>query len=217
MTTVRGLSIDAAGTLLHPAEPISVSYARFSAAHGGRDEVRIAERLAAAMQAARGLRTTPDWRAYWARVVADSTGCDTPALLDALYEYFATPAAWRLADGAEACARAFRTAGGKVVVVSNWDTRLRGLLEAMGATAWTDAIVVSGEEGVEKPDAEIFHRACRRIGLPPAQVVHVGDSYTADVVGARAIGMQALWFGVEVDDFDAVRRRVLADAEPEAG
>jgi putative hydrolase of the HAD superfamily len=49
------------------------------------------------------------------------------------------------------------------------------------------------EHGAAKPDASIFHAACARLGLPPADVLHVGDDPHMDVLGARRAGLRAVW------------------------
>lgn len=49
------------------------------------------------------------------------------------------------------------------------------------------------EFGVGKPDPRIFHEACRRLGLEPSQVLHVGDDLELDVLGARDAGLHAFW------------------------
>lgn len=47
--------------------------------------------------------------------------------------------------------------------------------------------------GAAKPDRRVFEQACRRIGLSPAEVLHVGDDRVMDVDGARAAGLVAVW------------------------
>lgn len=49
------------------------------------------------------------------------------------------------------------------------------------------------EFGIGKPDRRIFLEACRRLGREPHEVLHVGDDLEADVLGARAAGLQAFW------------------------
>lgn len=49
------------------------------------------------------------------------------------------------------------------------------------------------ECGVAKPAPQIFHEACARLGLAPAQVLHVGDDPNLDVAGARAAGLRTAW------------------------
>ena len=52
--------------------------------------------------------------------------------------------------------------------------------------------VVSGVEGVEKPDPRIFEIALARCGADPRRTLYIGDLYHADVVGARRAGLHAL-------------------------
>ena len=49
------------------------------------------------------------------------------------------------------------------------------------------------EHGAAKPDAGIFHAACARLGVPAAQVLHVGDDIEMDVVGAARAGLRSCW------------------------
>ena len=54
-------------------------------------------------------------------------------------------------------------------------------------------VVFSQDVGVEKPDPEIFAVGCRRAGCRADQLMHVGDSLTADVAGADAVGAVSVW------------------------
>ena len=51
----------------------------------------------------------------------------------------------------------------------------------------------ASELGVAKPDPRLFVEACRRLGLGPEAVLHVGDDLQRDVLGAHAAGMPAVW------------------------
>jgi putative hydrolase of the HAD superfamily len=51
----------------------------------------------------------------------------------------------------------------------------------------------SREHGAAKPAASIFHAACERLGVAPAQVLHVGDHIEMDVVGAMQAGLRGCW------------------------
>ena len=59
---------------------------------------------------------------------------------------------------------------------------------------YVDALVVSEEAGVSKPDPYIFELALGRLACDPGEAVMVGDSWPADIVGARAAGIRAIWF-----------------------
>jgi putative hydrolase of the HAD superfamily len=54
-------------------------------------------------------------------------------------------------------------------------------------------LIVSGEIGVSKPDPGIFRAAQERIGLTPEDLWMIGDSYRADICGAKRCGWHTLW------------------------
>ncbi|WP_437905791.1 HAD family hydrolase [Sorangium sp. So ce327] len=87
-----------------------------------------------------------------------------------------------------------RQAGVPVAVLSNSEGRLEELIEELGWSAHFVAVADSGRLGFEKPGREIFAWTAERLGAPLAAVVHVGDSFAADVGGALAAGMRAVWF-----------------------
>ena len=53
-----------------------------------------------------------------------------------------------------------------------------------------DAVVVSGDVGVKKPDPAIFAPALEQTGLATDEALFVGDSPEDDVAGARAAGLR---------------------------
>jgi putative hydrolase of the HAD superfamily len=88
---------------------------------------------------------------------------------------------------------ALRAQGLALVVVSNWDVSLHGVLADTGLAEAVDAALTSAEVGAAKPDPAIFARALEAAGgVAAADAVHVGDSLEADVAGARAAGLDAV-------------------------
>jgi HAD superfamily hydrolase (TIGR01549 family) len=67
-------------------------------------------------------------------------------------------------------------------------------LRACALDGFIDALVVSEEVGVSKPDPAIFRVALERLACAPEDAVMVGDSWSADIAGARAAGIRAVWF-----------------------
>jgi putative hydrolase of the HAD superfamily len=63
-----------------------------------------------------------------------------------------------------------------------------------GFEPFLDALVVSEEAGVAKPDPAIFAIALDRLGCDPAGAVMIGDSWANDIRGARAAGLRCIWF-----------------------
>ncbi|MBK5491997.1 HAD family hydrolase [Bacillus sp. TH13] len=66
-------------------------------------------------------------------------------------------------------------------------------IRALGIDKYMDIILVSEQEGIKKPQAEIFLRALARLGVSPEESVYVGDHPNNDVIGARDVGMNAIW------------------------
>lgn len=85
-----------------------------------------------------------------------------------------------------------RAGGARLAVVSNWDVSLHDVLERTGLRPLVDAVVISAELGVAKPDPAIFRAALDRLGAAADGAVHVGDSLEHDVAGARAAGLEAV-------------------------
>lgn len=80
-----------------------------------------------------------------------------------------------------------------LALISNYDhpPHVHAVLAESGLGRFFDAVVISGEVGVKKPDPRIFAPALQKTGLAPAQVVYVGDS-PEGVQGAIAAGIHPI-------------------------
>jgi putative hydrolase of the HAD superfamily len=79
-------------------------------------------------------------------------------------------------------------------IVTNGPSEIqRPKLDKFNLASLVDAVIVSGEVGVHKPDAAIFAHLLHATGVPAGSAAHIGDSLSADVAGAHAAGMTALW------------------------
>ena len=88
---------------------------------------------------------------------------------------------------------ALRARGLRLVAVSNSDGSAESVLTSVGLRDAVDAVIDSHLVGFSKPDPRIFDAARAAIGgVDAARVVHVGDLYEADVVGAQAAGIAAI-------------------------
>jgi HAD superfamily hydrolase (TIGR01549 family) len=67
-------------------------------------------------------------------------------------------------------------------------------LQCCGLTSLIDSMTVSEEAGFAKPDARIFQIALKRLQSLPHETIMIGDSWENDILGARAIGMAAIWY-----------------------
>ncbi|MDQ6834770.1 MAG: HAD-IA family hydrolase [Actinomycetota bacterium] len=86
-----------------------------------------------------------------------------------------------------------RERGLRIIVVSNWDCSLGSVLDDAGLGAWLDGVVTSAQVGAAKPAGRIFAAALELAAVDAEQAVHVGDSVSEDVAGARAAGLTAVW------------------------
>jgi HAD superfamily hydrolase (TIGR01549 family) len=84
--------------------------------------------------------------------------------------------------------------GVPVGIISNSEGRLAELVEELHKTWLFRTIHDSGRLGIDKPDRRIFEYAAEQLGVALADMVHVGDAWEADVVGAIEAGAQAIWF-----------------------
>ena len=78
-------------------------------------------------------------------------------------------------------------------VITNGSARQWRKIEALGLDRRTDCLFVSETFGIKKPDPAIFRAAAACLGLPPAEILFVGDNPTADILGAHAARMPAAW------------------------
>lgn len=100
----------------------------------------------------------------------------------------------RLYDDVQELFDVLKTAQIPLALITNGgaDTQ-RNKLKTLGMEKWFDAIVISGEVGVAKPDALIFGLALDKLGIEPEYVWHVGDDLTTDIAGAKAASLTSVW------------------------
>ncbi len=86
-------------------------------------------------------------------------------------------------------------------------------LHAIGISGHFKVSLAAHRFGCAKPDPRIFLAACHALGLPPEQVIYVGDDLALDVLGAQQVGMQGVWMNrhqLHLDD--TPHRHVRPDA-----
>jgi putative hydrolase of the HAD superfamily len=102
---------------------------------------------------------------------------------------------WRkLLPGMPELCRELKAAGVPIGILTNSEGRAQLLAEELGLATLFEPLIDSGVFGVAKPDPRIFDAFATAMRLPAAEIVHVGDSLRADVLGALGAGMQAIWF-----------------------
>jgi putative hydrolase of the HAD superfamily len=198
----KAIFFDAMGTLFHLTHDVGYHYALVGNEIGLKlDAAKLDSAFHAAWssmptrEAIDGPRENDD-KDWWREVVEkvldeiapDLNELDRDNFFEIAYEHFAEAGVWELypevADVLEKLRPRFQLA-----VVSDFDGRLRMILEHLGVSTFFSHIFVSSELGADKPDPEIFRRALKFMKLKPTDALHVGDDPERDWKAANAAGL----------------------------
>ena len=199
---IKAIFFDAAGTLFYLTKTVGDHYALIGREVGLNLDAQKLERAfhVAWQQRPRrppidGPRENDDkgwWRELvdhvFDQVAPSVSEIDRDSFFEVAYEHFAEPGVWELYPEVhgvlEELAPHFRLA-----VISNFDGRLRFILQNLGISKYFDHVFISSEFGADKPDPEIFRRALKVMKLKADEVLHVGDDPGRDWEAAAAAGM----------------------------
>lgn len=199
----RALLLDAMGTLIGLRTSVGTTYAAVAAEHGLQlDPTALDRAFKAAYRQApplafpgmMGAALEQAERDWWSQRIAEVLRCvgeeggGPPALHQQLFDLYADPRLWRVYDEVPQALARWHGQGLKLAVVSNFDQRLVGLLEAFDLLRWLDVVILSSRAGAAKPSARPFELALAQLELAPHQAWHIGDS-PEDEAGARAAGL----------------------------
>ncbi len=194
---IQAGTFDVGGTLIEPWPSVGHIYAEIALRHGvkGATPNVLNQQFAAAWKA----KAKFDYsRAAWRELVEKTfaglgeapVGSD---LFEQLYARFESPEVWRVFEDVRPALIELRRHGLKLGLISNWDERLRPLLEKLKLIQYFDVVVISIEAGYTKPSPEIFQQTAARMSLPLQSMLHVGDSITEDFEGARNAGFHSVF------------------------
>lgn len=108
-----------------------------------------------------------------------------------LYAYFKQHERhWVLKPGATAVLKGLRAKRYRIVLASNFDSHLATLLSNRGSAELFDAMFVSAELGVEKPELAFYHHVRESLGCSPGNIAMVGDDLGLDILPARQAGFK---------------------------
>jgi putative hydrolase of the HAD superfamily len=199
---LRAVLFDVGETLVHPAPSFPELFSTVVAAEGhARSPEAVIEASRAVFhrfsEAARDVElwtTSPErsarfWKSVYERMLGELDIPDDGHLADVLYATFTDPSNYELFDDVEPTLDELEAAGLVLAIVSNFEAWLEDLLGSLGVRDRFAARVISGREGVEKPDLRIFELALERLSLDPADAMYVGDNPEFDIVPAATLGM----------------------------
>ena len=202
---VTAISLDVTGTLIHSPRLYEL-YSEVLARHGtGISPDRLRELIPTVWQEMScrvegdldRFSAHPDgvrgwWNDYLQRICDyESLPHPGPVAAVELFERFARADAWEIYADVVPALEQLTSAGYRLGLASNWDSRLPLLLERLDLLDEFEALVYSAEVGYEKPHQALFHSVLEVMELAPEEVAHVGDRRLDDVEGAEAVGMRA--------------------------
>ena len=110
-----------------------------------------------------------------------------------LYKCFATAEPWFVYPDVRPALNHWRRLGIELGVLSNFDSRLYSVLQALNLSQFFFSITISTEVGAAKPDPQIFAAGLKKHQCTADVAWHIGDSLKDDYQGAKASGLKAIW------------------------
>jgi putative hydrolase of the HAD superfamily len=214
MSLPQIIFFDAVGTLFDVRSTVGEIYAQFAHQAGLRVDAqqlntaftqsfRAAPRAAFASADPQALpRLEYEWWRAVARQSFKIVGVlpgleDFDAFFQPLFAYFETAAPWTVYPETVKTLNTLHGLGIELAVISNFDSRLHAVLQALEIDSWFKSVTISTQIGAAKPEAAIFEAALAKHRTLPAQAWHVGDSWTEDYAGSTAAGLRGLWLNRE--------------------
>lgn len=142
-------------------------------------------------------------RAGMWRNALESVGVGDPQLAERSAERYNAYRSkyYTMFPGAIDLLQALRERGIKLGIVTNGLSEThREKIAVLRVGEFFDAIFLSDEVGMVKPDPLLFAHACRTLGGAPARSAMVGDRYDRDIRGAREAGLFTIWLNVRAEE-----------------
>jgi putative hydrolase of the HAD superfamily len=199
---IRAILFDAAGTLFYLTKTVGDHYAYVGRVVGVDLDARqldrafhVAWKQMPRRPAIDGPRENDD-KAWWHELVGRVFDQVAPSLskldrdnfFEIAYEHFAEAGVWKLYPEVVAVLEQLRQRF-QLAVISNFDGRLRLILQNLGISKYFAHVFISSELGADKPDPEIFRRALKLMHLNAKEVLHVGDDPERDWKAAKEAGL----------------------------
>lgn len=126
---------------------------------------------------------------------------------------------WRPMPGVHDVLDDLRREGFKLGIISNAgdDDNVQRLVDNAEVRTYFEPIVVSAAVGIRKPAERIFEMVLEEWGFAPQEVVMVGDTLRADILGAQWAGLHHIWLTADADSESnrADVKRIIPEAVAE--
>jgi putative hydrolase of the HAD superfamily len=199
---IRAILFDAADTLFYLTETVGDHYAYVGRevgldldAHQLERAFHVAWKQMPRRPAIDGPQENDD-KGWWHKLVGRVFDQVAPSLseldrdnfFEIAYEHFAEAGVWKLYPEVFGVLEQLRQRF-QLAVISNFDGRLRLILQNLGISKYFAHVFISSELGADKPDPEIFRRALKLMHLNANEALHVGDDPERDWKAAKEAGL----------------------------
>ena len=190
---VRAVLFDAVGTLFRSRGTIGEIYGGVARAYGSTANPLEIERHFVRRTALEGV---PTEKAGWKSLVRSIFAEFGPfprfdEFFEEVFEVFRTDQGWRCYPETEYVLETLKHHGYSLGVVSNFDSRLHGVLEDLRISDHFDVIVTPDSAGYAKPHKKIFLEATRRLGVEPGEALFAGDDVVQDFETSVRAGLRS--------------------------
>jgi putative hydrolase of the HAD superfamily len=199
---LRAVLFDVGETLVHPDPSVPELFARIvgEAGHRRDPDAVVAASAAVRQRFSEASRAGDLWtrspeasRAFWldvyGRMLFELALPDRDGLRERLYEGFTDLGNYGLFDDVVPALDALEADGLVLGIVSNYEAWLDDLLARLGVRDRFPVRVISGLEGIEKPDPRIYRLGLERAGVCASEASFVGDNPEFDIDPPAALGM----------------------------
>jgi HAD superfamily hydrolase (TIGR01549 family) len=109
--------------------------------------------------------------------------------------YIYTESWWKIEPDTHATLTQLKNMGYRLGLISNASNPpdLNRLIDNHKLRDYFEIIVISGDEGIRKPDPRIFINTLNKLGVKPENAIMVGDTLNADILGAQKTRMHSVW------------------------
>jgi putative hydrolase of the HAD superfamily len=134
------------------------------------------------------------WKDIFLSSLGDSVALgDVDKMFPHCFSEYARGAYWRLYPEVLQTLTALGSLGFRLVALSNWDRRLLQTLKDLRLDPFFEKIYISTLIGYAKPDPGAFRYAAQDLNVPPQQILHIGDSWEEDILGAQRAGIRPVY------------------------
>ena len=191
---IRAVLFDAVGTLFHSRGTIGEIYAGVATTYDFHIDAGTLDKEFIGLVKAQGVPIEKaDWKALVAAVFSNLAPFPRfEEFFEEIYEFFRTNQGWHCYPETVSVLETLKKHRYGLGVVSNFDSRLTGVLDGLRIGQLFDTVITAQSSGYAKPDKRIFLAATEALGVAPGETLFAGDDFEQDFKGAAGAGLYSV-------------------------